>query len=286
MANHLFPELDASAIAPTRDALHAYALVIGDYPASMRTRRKHWWHISLRPSLEGMTTGVIRCAPRDAKATDFELIIDTEKSMVRMRSADEEKFDEALRGQPVRDLASRINRFLADHGVDSGSLPTFSPEHDKPMENFSADVIAQLGAAWRAISAAKEEFKAGIAEETSPVMLWPHHFDLAMMWLPGEKIFGQDPADEEQSDKQMNFGFTFGDGGIPEPYFYVTAYPLPDGFPGLTLPTGTAWHSEGFNGAVLPYRELMKSADPAAYLLDLWNTLLSAGREQMLDGTP
>ena len=42
------------------------------------------------------------------------------------------------------------------------------------------------------------------------------------------KIPGQDPADEESSDKQMNFGFTFGDEGIPEPYFYITAYPLPD----------------------------------------------------------
>ena len=113
-------------------------------------------------------------------------------------------------------------------------------------------------------------------------MLWPHHFDLAMMWLPGEKIPGQDPADEEQSDKQMNFGFTFGDGGIAEPYFYITAYPLPEAFPGLTLPAGTRWHTEGFSGAVLLYRDLLNSADPEAYLLDLWNTLLSAGREHML----
>ena len=30
----------------------------------------------------------------------------------------------------------------------------------------------------------------------------------------------------------MNFGFTFGDENIPQPYFYVTAYPMPDGLPG------------------------------------------------------
>ncbi len=126
------------------------------------------------------------------------------------------------------------------------------------------------------------EFRAGIKEETSPIQLWPHHFDLSMLWLPGEKIEGQDPDNEEYSDKQMNFGFTFGDEGIPEPYFYVTAYPLPDGFPSLELPTGTEWQTEGFSGAVLLYKTLINSSDPHSYLLDLWAGLLSAGRDQML----
>jgi hypothetical protein len=282
MTKHAFPELDPVAIAATRDALQAYALVVGNYPASLRARRKHWWHISLRPSLEGMTTGVIRSKPRGSQATDFELVIDPAGSQVKLRSANGEALDEALRGQPTSELAHSINAFLAHNGVAPASLPAHEADNETSTAGYSAEVAAQLGAAWRAISTAKESFKAGIPEETSPVMLWPHHFDLAMMWLPGEKIPGQDPADEEQSDKQMNFGFTFGDGGIAEPYFYITAYPLPEAFPGLTLPAGTRWHTEGFSGAVLLYRDLLNSADPEAYLLDLWNTLLSAGREHML----
>ena len=80
----------------------------------------------------------------------------------------------------------------------------------------------------------------------------------------------------------MNFGFTFGDEAIPEPYFYVTAYPLPEALPSTPLPAGTVWQSNGFSGAVLPYRSLIESEDPRAYLLDLWGGLLSAGREHML----
>ncbi len=106
---------------------------------------------------------------------------------------------------------------------------------------------------------------------------------MAMMWLGGEKIPGQDPADEEYSDKQMNFGFSFGDGGIPEPYFYITAYPKPDGFADMVLPHKAYWHTEGFNGAVLRYRDLLEHADPHTALADLWNQLLVAGRKQMLD---
>ena len=76
----------------------------------------------------------------------------------------------------------------------------------------------------------------------------------------------------------MSFGFVLGDETIPEPYFYVSAYPLPDTFPALPLPTGTMWQTTGFNGAVLLYRYLSKTRDPRGYLLDLWRGFLSEGQ--------
>ena len=75
----------------------------------------------------------------------------------------------------------------------------------------------------------------------------------------------------------MNFGFVFGDESFAEPYFYVTAYPLPDAMPQVELPGRTTWKSEGFSGAVLLYRDLVAVKDPAAYLQELWSTLLAAG---------
>jgi hypothetical protein len=102
-----------------------------------------------------------------------------------------------------------------------------------------------------------------------------------MIWLPGPKIPGQDPAAEEYSDKQMNFGFVFGDESIAEPYFYVTAYPLPDALPQVELPSGATWKSGNFNGAVLLYRNLVDVSDPAASLQRLWSTLLQAGQAHL-----
>ena len=131
------------------------------------------------------------------------------------------------------------------------------------------------------IAAVLEDFRATIREEKSPIQVWPHHFDLSMIWLPGPKVPGHDPADEEHADKQMNFGFAFGDESIPEPYFYVTAYPLPDTLPDAHLPDGTTWHSQGFNGAVLLYRDLAAMQDPATYLLDMWNGLMEAARDDL-----
>jgi hypothetical protein len=182
-------------------------------------------------------------------------------------------------------LAGVVGSFLTDQGIDPGLIPEDKKResHDVTANGYSVNTAESLGTALRSINAAMSSFRAPIAEETSPIQIFPHHFDLAMLWLPGEKIPGQDPADEESSDKQMNFGFVFGDSGIPEPYFYVTAYPLPDTLPGLALPEGTIWQSEGFSGAVLLYRRLLEETNPEEYLVRLWNGLLSAGRQNMLD---
>lgn len=286
MTAHSFPKLDPDTIAPTRDALHAYALVLGSYLEALRPWRKHWWHISLRPSLSGMTTGVIRASSRSESASpgplDFELELDAGRSLVHARTSTGVVKGEPLRGQPAGELAQSLNQFLSAIGLDPSRLPAHVPDEKKPIAGYSADVAAQLAAAWRAIGAAMEQFQSGIRNESSPIQLWPHHFDLAMMWLPGETIPGQDPDDEESSDKQMNFGFTFGDAGIPEPYFYITAYPLPEAFPNLELPAGAIWHTSDFHGAVLTYRSLLQNSDPTAYLLDLWTRLLSAGREHLV----
>lgn len=273
----LFPDLDSQYIAETRDALHAYARVLGDWSASCRPKRKHWWHASLRPSLKGLTTGVIHAG------IDFELELNLKESLLHGQTSNGEDLTEALRGQPAPELAHNIKNFLVADGLDDRFIPKRDQRNGEAMAitGYSAECADTLASALGAVSGAMADFRACIREETSPIQLWPHHFDVSMLWLPGDKVPGQDPQNEEYADKQMNFGFTLGDEGIPEPYFYVTAYPLPDAFPGLQLPAGTTWRTEGFSGAVLLYRSLTQNSDPDGYLLDLWNGLLSAGREHM-----
>ena len=279
MTKHVFPVLDAEEIAATRDAVHAYAQVIGDWRTSCLARRKHWWQITVYPSARGLTTGMIQAG------INFELELDLKANRLLAYVAGGGTLSEPLGGRSGRDLASVIADFLTDQGIEPGLVPEDKKResHDVTASGYSAEIADILGTALRSINAAMAAFRAPIAEETSEIHIWPHHFDLAMLWCPGEKIPGQDPADEESSDKQMNFGFGFGDAGIPEPYFYVTAYPLPDELPKLALPDGTVWQSDGFSGAVLLYRRLLEEKDPHKYLVSLWNDLLSEGRQHMLN---
>jgi hypothetical protein len=276
MTKKHFPVLDMNTMADTRDAVHAYSRVLGAWCKAFHPRRKHWWHASLRPSLAGLTTGVIHAD------VDFELELRLNDSLVLGRNSNGEQFTENLVGQPASQVATVIQEFLIASGVDQNSFPKLTDQDDHGFRGYGIEHAYHLGRAINAVSGAFEMFRGGIAEETSPIQLWPHHFDLSMLWLPGEKIPGQDPGNEEYSDKQMNFGFTFGDSTISEPYFYVTAYPLPDTLPKLPLPAGAQWLSEGFSGAVVLYGDLMKHPGPKTYLVKLWNHLLASGREQML----
>ncbi|MGI9238468.1 MAG: DUF5996 family protein, partial [Woeseiaceae bacterium] len=249
--------------------------ILGDRLKAYRPKRKHWWHASLRPALNGLTSGVVHAE------VDFELTIDLQGSAMSGHTSEGAHLYEGLDGRSMAEIAAAIDSFLADSGVDTDRLATSNTYNAEKFAGYSAGHAGTLGQVLAAVNAAMTRFRAGIREETSPIQLWPHHFDLSMLWLPGEKIEGQDPDNEEYSDKQMNFGFTFGDEGIPEPYFYVTAYPLPDGFPSLDLPAGTEWRSDGFSGAVLLYKTLLASGDPHGYLQDLWTGLLTAGRDQL-----
>jgi hypothetical protein len=226
--------------------------------------------------LTGLTTGAVHTG------VSFEVELNLRKNLLCACTPEGAEMTDALHGQSALELARVLDDFVLAAGIDARLVPSAEQRGKNRFVGYSAETARDLAQVLNSVSGAMAEFRAGIREETSPIQLWPHHFDLSMLWLPGEKIAGQDPENEEYSDKQMNFGFTFGDEGIPEAYFYVTAYPFPDGFPSVPLPAGTSWQTEGFSGAVLPYRLLVESSDPNGYLLDLWNGLLAAGREQML----
>lgn len=279
MAIQRFPPLEELAIRETRDALHAYSRILGAWLKSYRSKRKHWWHLSLRLSLNGLTTGVIN------GEIDFEIELDLRHSELHVRTATGGNLSETLTGQPVCELADVVSGFLAARGIDNADRAQAIQEagQDTRFDAYSPEQADLMARVLTDVAATLKRFRANIREECSPIQLWPHHFDLSMLWLPGEKVPGQNPADEESADKHMNFGFTFGDEGIAEPYFYVTAYPLPESLPDMPLSAGTAWRSEPFSGAVLRYKTLADMSHPDNYLLDLCTRLLSAGRERMLE---
>ena len=280
MSDPFFPSLDTDAMSDTRNAMHAYARVLGNCLKALRSKRKHWWHASLRPSLNGLTTGVVRAT------NDFELELDFRHAVLRARTTMDSGRDVGLNGQSATEISDAIRDLMSATGIGSSEVEQFVSANETLAANswqqFSTSHAQSMGQVLRSIATEMETFRASIREETSPIQLWPHHFDLSMIWLPGEKIPGQDPADEEYSDKQMNFGFAFGDEGIPEPYFYVTAYPTPDLMTETRLPSGSEWKTGGFNGAVLTWRSLCSVNDPSGYLQEFWSRLLAAGQQHML----
>jgi hypothetical protein len=100
-----------------------------------------------------------------------------------------------------------------------------------------------------------------------------------MLWFSGRLVPGKDPSNWDHSREQMNFGFSTGDDEIPEPYFYITAYPFNEELVKPDLPANAYWHTEGWKGAVLKYSELVSSASPDKLLIRLFNKVLSLNKQ-------
>jgi len=98
-----------------------------------------------------------------------------------------------------------------------------------------------------------------------------------MSWFSGSLVPGKDPKDVDSSKEQMSFGFSTGDDSIPEAYFYVLSYPVPDGLSKIKMPRDARWYTEGFQGGVMMYEAFNNSYNPEEKLLTFFRTFQNAG---------
>jgi hypothetical protein len=117
MKTQAFPILDATAIGPTLNAVHAYAQVLGDWLGSSLPRRKHWWQLTVKPSVRGVSTGLVQAG------IDFELELELAQDRLRGRVAGGEELSEPLAGRPAKELAGIVQSFLIDNGIDPKLIP-------------------------------------------------------------------------------------------------------------------------------------------------------------------
>jgi hypothetical protein len=268
-----FPDLSLASWQGTRDTLHAYAQVLGAIRGSLTPRQKHWWHTPLSVAAAGLTT-----TPMPAAGRAVEILLSPSEHRCHVVNNRGERREVALDGQSVGEFAQALAAALAALGVSVALDAKFLV--DPVARDYDQNAAQKYWQVLPLIDAALKQLKGEHRGESGPVALWPHGFDLALLLFSGRRVPGKDPVDEESADEQMNFGFVTGDAGIPEPYFYATAYPTPAGFAGSTLPAGAHWHTQGWTGAVLPYATLCQG-DAVARLLGFLRAARDAGFARM-----
>lgn len=274
MSQTLFPALPLSTWQTTRDTIQTYAQLLGKIRQAFAPPQKHWWHISLRATAVGLTT-----TPIPAKDKTFELVLDFVRHQLALTTSRGETAVISLAGQSAAAFCAETMAVLHSWGIDPAiDQGRFA---DETAGVYEETAVAAFWQAFSQIDAVFKTFKAGLRQETSPVQLWPHHFDLAVLWLSGRLVPDQDPDDPEYADEQMNFGFVTGDGSIAEPYFYVTAYPAPNGLTQTGLPNNAYWHTTGWTGAILPYAALVGDDNPQETLLTFLRAVHQAGARLM-----
>lgn len=274
MAQTVFPLLPPHELHPSRDTIHIYSQLLGAVRRALTPPQKHWWHISLRAAAAGLTT-----TPIPWNDMTFEMVLDFTTHEFCISTSEGDWWDMALRGQSGHDFAQETLGALRTLGVEAEiDRSKFS---DGERRAYDTTVVEDYWQAASQIDMLLKQFKGQLREETSPVQLWPHHFDLSLVWFSGRLIPGEDAADAENADEQMAFGFSTGDDSIGEPYFYITAYPWQEALSQFDLPPGARWHTEGWKGALLLYSTLTQSEEPKQQLLEFWRTVQQSGASLM-----
>lgn len=273
------PPLPLASWQETRDTLHTYSRILGKIRQALTPPLQHWWHISLYPDDCQLTTGPMPIP--NSRNRDFDscnLGIDLNAHAVCISNPTSEQRI-PLAGQSAHSLTAAILRGLARWDVrpaiDEDLFADGTPlAYDPDKARRYGQVLDGLAAVWT-------NFQSELPGKISPVQLWPHHFDLSLVWFTGRKVPGVDPNDLENADEQMAFGFSTGDEGIPDAYVYVTAYPFPDSLTSFALPAPAYWQTTGWQGALIPYNELVEMDEPASRLLDILRAVQRACAEKM-----
>lgn len=269
MSQNKFPAFTLKDWQATRDTLHHQARSVGLVRRALTPRLRHWSHTSLYVTATGLTTTPIPYA-----SSAFEIALDYVTHRVIITQSNGAAWHARLRGQTVTEFYQELKRGLAALQIESDAA---KPDYPEGAAVYDPAAVETFFSTLSQIDLLLKQFKGELHQETSPVQLWTHHFDLAMSWFSGRRVPDADSNDEEEGDELMTFGFSTGDEGIPDAYFYITAYPLPNGLMDSALLKGAYWHTEGWKGAVLPYAALVSRSEPDLLLLDFWRAVQARG---------
>jgi hypothetical protein len=186
MAHDGFPPLALADWRATRDTLHHYARVLGAIRAALTPKQKHWWHISLRVTPDGLTTTEI---PTGKNC--FELSLDLTAHRLAIQANHTQSPHIPLGGQSSTVLGAQILTALEHIGIkpdiDKAKLGDTAPAH------YDRAAVERFWRALLRIDATLKRFQEKLGKNTSPVQLWPHHFDLAVNWFSGRRCRARIP---------------------------------------------------------------------------------------------
>ena len=269
------PDLTLAGWIATRDTLHGYARAVGKIRGHLMPKQKHWWHITLHAGATGLTT-----TPMPIENGTIELLLDHLDHEIAITTSQNERIRIPLEGQSPASLLDDLLVLLSNLNIDIEIKDAGLA--DTPNIGYDHAAVTNYWRAFSQIDTVFKRFKGTLREETGPVHVFPHHFDLSMNWFSGNLVPNVDPDDEESADEQINFGFVSGDEGINDAYFYITAYPNPDGWGEFKLPEYASWHREGWTGAIMRYEDLRNLDNPEKKLFDFLNSSHAVGKKLMM----
>lgn len=267
-----FPSLEG--FGPTRQTLHLYAQAIGVIPRTHAKSHPKWWHISLRVTPHGLRTTDMDL-PGGEK---FWLELDLKHHLAAIHTSyggtQAFSLGDGLTGTQFGD---QVITAVSKLGLE-GEYARAKFESDEPRAYEPAKAEAFLTALTTAHHV-MHKHRSRLTGNIGPVQFWPHGFDLAFEWFGTRVETYEEHGEVTEYPSQINMGFyTAGD-----PYFYSNPWPFEgDKLLDKALPDGAKWFTDGWEGSIFPYSELIGDDNGPARLLEYARTVYDVASPTLL----
>lgn len=276
MSKFILPFLDLNNWKETRNTLQIYSKIVSEISHQFRPHQKNWDEHGLKINAFGLTSGIMNTG-FTGEHNALEITINIPFHMICIRSSSGKEWKMQILGHSVSSFRMQILEGLKEFGVyPITEISKFSG--DQILTYEKSEVLNY----WNAVMffyIAFNIFKSHYQEEFSDIILWPHHFDVSMLWLSGGIILDTDISKFEESREQINFGFSTGDETIEEAYFYLSVFPKPEYLSNIKLPEYAKWSFHYFNGLALNYNQLRLLDKPMDELLNLMKNVLNETKQ-------
>ncbi|MES2526400.1 MAG: DUF5996 family protein [Bdellovibrionota bacterium] len=274
--NERWPDLNYQSWKPTYETLHRWLQIVGKLRVCKSPWLNHSWNSTFLVTSRGLTTTAI---PLDNRilTIDFDFI----NHDLIFRDSTGRDFVMPLQNETV---ASFFERFLDALRLFEVT-PTFFQGPNEVMDAtpFSEDTTHCTYHPLHAhnvfqvlvrVSNVLQDFRADFIGKSSPVHFFWGSFDLAVTRFSG-KAAPAHPGGvphlpdrvvrEAYSHELMSCGFWPGNDMYPQPALYAYAYPEPEGFADISVPSEAFYHRD-LHEFILDYDLVRASDDPAGLI--------------------
>lgn len=273
----VFPALDG--FAATRRTLQLYSRAVAAIPRAYAESHPQWWHVSLSVQPDGLVTDTVTLP----EGSEIYLKMDLMQHNILLLDGDEVlRTWDMMAGLTSTALGDQIIAAVEALGLTGGDYAREKFE-DGEARVYDSAVAARFLTALTSADRIFKAHRATLSGEVSPVQLWPHGFDLAFEWYGARVQTYEEHGAVQEHPSQLNLGFYPGD--TANAYFYSNPWPFEaESLLDKPLPKGASWHTEGWQGAMLPYAELAQDPDAEKRLRDFASTVYAMASPTLMTG--
>lgn len=282
-----WPELPWRDWGPTMATLHRWVQIVGSVHLAIAPPIDHWWHVPLRVTPRGLTTGAI-----EYRQAPFQVDVDFVDHRLRASHDRGGAFEIALEPRSVASFYRDILSGLRDLEVEV-DVPTTPVEVadaipfniDERHASYDPDHAAAFLRAVLRADRLMRTFRVGFLGEQSPIHFSWGRFDLTASRYSGRLApldIGGVPHDAEGFTEEEDAGEEHAIGWWPSsephgPAFFAYVYPEPEGIGSAEIRPTTAAYDASRGEFILPYDAVRLADDPEATVIDFFRSTYEAG---------